>query len=162
MESTQITNTKSSLEAFQKDALEVAERELEALKAEHEKKKYLIDLDKKDIEILNNFILNDAPWKFTECLGITEVEKDTKKAAKEGKLFISAVPIEAIYYYLSKVEGTGRKVNSTAFLDIESYQRILKGISGGMEKVKADTDKVRQAEFTVAARREGIEPDTTI
>jgi len=148
---------KSTLSQFQLDALAEAEKELAALIKENESKKYLIDINKKDIEVLNSFILKDAPWKFTEALGIIEVEKEMKKAIKEGKLFISGVPIEAIYYYMSKVEGSGKNVNGEAFQTVETYLRILKGITQGLEKVKVDSEKLKQAEFTVAARREGIE-----
>jgi hypothetical protein len=163
MESTEITTAvESPLTNFQKDALDVAEKELETLREEVSNKKYLLDLDKKDLETLNKFIIEDATWKFTESLGIIEVEKEMKKAIKEGKLFTNAVAIEAIYYYMSKVEGNGRSVKATAFENVDSYLKVLKAITGGIEKVKIETEKVRQAEFVVAARREGIEPDASV
>jgi hypothetical protein len=165
MESTTISPNaiESPLASFQNSALEAAEKELETLRKEIESKKYLLDLDKKDLQTLNNFITTGAPWKFTESLGILEVEKEMKKAIKEGKLFTTSVAIEAIYYYMSKVEGTGKNTNSTAFQGgIEEYLKILKAVMGGLEKVKADTERVQRAEFVVAARREGIEPDSSV
>lgn len=151
----------SPLTEFQHKALEEAEAELEKLKKEIESRKYLVDVDKNDIKKLEAFILNDAPWKFTESLGIVEVEKEMKKAVKEGKLFTTNVAIEAIYYYLSKVEGKGRNTDATAFDSVDDYLRILKGVTSAIERMKADNERVRQAEFVVAARREGIEPDQT-
>lgn len=150
------------LSQFQKEALEDAENELEMLRDEIQKKKYLIDLKKEDITMIQKFIVNDAPWKFTECLGIIEVEKDLNDAVKSGKLYINGVAIEAIYYYMSKVEGKGKETDTSSFTKVEDYIRCLKGITGGLERVKADSEKVRQAEFIVAARREGIEPDESL
>jgi hypothetical protein len=151
-----------SLSEFQQKALEVAEKELEDLKKEMEGKKYLIDLKKPEIEMLSSFISNDAPWKFTECLGIVEIEKEMKNCIKTGKLFVSAVAVEAIYYYMSKVDGLGNGTNTKTFKTVEDYLKILKPITSGVERIKADTEKVRQAEFVVAARREGIEPEAPI
>lgn len=165
MEATEIVtenSLKTELNDFQKAALEAAEKELESLKKEVESRKYLIDLDKGDIEVLSNFIEKDAPWKFTESLGILEVEKEMKKSLKEGKLFTGALAIEAIYYYLSKVEGKGNTPNAESFGSASTYIRIVKAITTGVEKVKVDNEKVRNAEFIVAARREGIEPDSSI
>jgi GTPase involved in cell partitioning and DNA repair len=147
------------LNDFQKIALEKAEQDLESFKKELESKKYLIDIDKSDILKLKNFNENDATWKFTESLGVIEVKKDLDKAVKEGKLYISSVAIEAIYYYLSKVEGKGKSTNASSFDDVKDYIRVLKAITGGMERVRADNDKLQNAEFVVAARREGINTD---
>ena len=91
-----------------------------------------------------------------------EIEKELKESIKSGKLYIGAMPIEAIYYYLSKVEGKGKTTDTTTFKNLEDYIRVLKAITTGMEKMKIDNEKLRNAEFVVAARREGIEPDSTV
>jgi hypothetical protein len=150
-----------ALTNFQLEALEKAENELNDLRNELETKKYLIDLKKEDINLLNSFNTNDAPWKFTECLGVVELEKELNASVKSGKLYISAMPIEAIYYYLSKVEGKGNTTNTTTFTDVKDYIRVLKAVTNGIERVKADTERLRQAEFVVASRREGIDPEVT-
>jgi hypothetical protein len=85
-----------------------------------------------------------------------------KKATKEGKLFVGSLAIEAIYYYLSKVEGKGSSTGTQSFKTAADYIRVLKSITAGVERVKADNEKVRNAEFVVAARREGIEPDQSL
>lgn len=148
------------LNEFQEKALKEAEEKLEKLKTELSSKKYLIDCSKDDIKMLEEFNRVDAPWKFTECLGIVEVKKDLKEAVKSGKLYINAIAIEAIYYYLSKVEGKGETTNTKSFANIQDYIRVLKAITGSMERVKSDTEKLRNAEFVVAARREGIDTDS--
>ena len=166
METTTITPvetelSKSPLTEFQTAALEAAEKELESLKTEIENQKYLVDLKKDDLVSLNTFVAKDAPWKFTEALGIIEVRKETSKAVKDGKLFTNALTIEALYYYLSKVEGKGETVTGESFKTVDSYISVMKGIISALEKTKADNEKIRQAEFTVAARREGIDVDST-
>ena len=151
----------SPLNEFQQAAITQAEKELEDLRKELSTKKYLLDVDKKDVELLKTFIVNDATWKFTEALGIVEVTKELD-AIKDGKLFIKALAIEAIYYYMSKVEGTGTKPAGSSFPSITEYLRVLKAITVGVERVKADNEKLNNAEFVLAARMEGIEPDSSI
>ena len=155
-EATEPTN---SLTAFQQAALVTAEQELEAMRKELGTKKYLIDVKKEDIALLVKFNENDAPWKFTECLGVVEVEKELKNATKEGKLYTTAVAIEAMYYYLSKVEGKGKGTNTEAFKDVTDFIRVLKAITNGVDRIKTDNEKFRNQEFVVAARREGINTD---
>ena len=163
METQSIEQVKTpELSEFQVKALKEAEENLEKLQKEFSKKKYLIDLNKQDIEMLANYISNDAPWKFTECLGIKEIDKELKECIKTGKLFISAIATEAMYYYLSKIEGKGTSTNAKAFTNIEDYLRILKSITSCVERIKADNEKIKNAEFVLAARREGIEPDSSV
>lgn len=164
METTTVNEVEAgnSLTDFQKTALDNAEKELETLSNELQSKKYLIDLKKEDIVLLESFNKLDAPWKFTECLGIVEVEKELASAVKAGKLYIGAIAIEAMYYYMSKVEGTGKSTNTESFKNVDDYIRVLKALTLGMERVKADNEKLRQAQFVVAARREGIDPDSSI
>ena len=150
------TNT---LTAFQTEALATAEKELEAMRKELNTKKYLIDVKKEDIALLVKFNEKDAEWKFSECLGIVEVEKELKVATKEGKLYTTAVAVEAMYYYLSKVEGKGKGTNTTAFTDVADFIRVLKAITQGVDRIKTDNEKFRNQEFIVAARREGINTD---
>ena len=151
----------TSLNEFQQQALDSAKKIHDDLKKEMETQKYLVDINTEDLNALSAYIANDAPWKFTECLGIVEVTKELKVAQKAKKLFTGAIAIEAIYYYLSKVEGKGYHPTSEkgSFTDIDQYIRVIKGISSAVERIKIDNDKVRQAEFILAARMEGIDPE---
>jgi hypothetical protein len=152
----------SPLSDFQQAAFDSAKQDLENLVKELSEKRYLIDFTKDEVAMLDSFIKNDAPWKFTEALGIIEVEKEMKTAMKQGKLFTTSLAIEAIYFYLSKVDGKGKNTSASTFKKVEDYIKILKGITAGMEKVKADNERVKNAEFILAARKEGIEPDSSI
>lgn len=151
------------LNEFQQEAVKQAEKDLEDLKKEIASKKYLIDITKSEIATLKNFILEDAAWKFTESLGIVEIEKELALAEKEGKLFSKALAIEAIYYYMSKVEGNGNRPNTPkSFTSVSEYIKVLKAITNGVERIKADNEKVNNAEFVLAARMEGIDPDSSV
>ena len=111
----EVTAIEVSLTEIQQEAYALAEKELDAYREELTTKKYLVDLKKEDIKTSIDFMNNDAQWKFTESLGIGEVTKDLETSLKKnGKIFISAVATEALYYYLSKVEGTGKKVNCSS------------------------------------------------
>jgi hypothetical protein len=152
-----------TLTDIQQEAFKEATAELEAFKAELETKKYFMDLTKAEIQILRGFITEDAPWKFMESLGIGEVDSQLSKSVeKNGKAFINAVTIEAVYYYLSKVEGVGKKVNSPNIGTVDVYLKLLKATNGVRNAVTADNEKLKNLEYIVACRSEGIEPEAII
>jgi len=163
-EETQVNtlNTANELNEFQANALREAEEQLEALRKEISNKKYLIDLNKKDIDLIEKFNALDAQWKFTECLGVIELEKEIRNAKKEKVFYANAVAVEAMYYYLSKVEGRGKTTNTETFENVDDFIRVLKAFTSGKEKIKTDGDRLSHAEFVVAARREGIEAESPV
>jgi hypothetical protein len=149
-----------TLEKNKLSPLEIAEKERNEIKEKVENFIYEVDLNADDVKILQSFILRDAPWKFTESLGILEIEKELQVAVEtKTKIKTKALGIEAIYYYLSKVEGNGKSVKSTSFKATEDYIRVLRGISQAKEKIEENNEKLNRAEFVLAARREGIEPE---
>ena len=150
-----------SLDEIQNDALEKAENELESYKQELEKKKYLVDLKGNDITSLLNYITHDAPWKFTEALGIIEVINELKECVSKNKLFMTAISIEALYFYLSKVEGKGTKAYGSIG-SIEIYIKILKSINVVRNIILTENEKLKELEFIVASRKQGIVPDSSL
>lgn len=150
------------LSDVQAKALNEAIEKLQKTFAETEKKKYLVDLKKEDIEMLSKFMANDAPWKFNESLGIVEVNRVLAEAKKTGKLFIGSVPVEAIWYYLSKVEGKGNNTSTTSITDVESYLRIVKPFFKVRDAIAADQEVLKKLEFIIECRKQGIEPDATL
>jgi hypothetical protein len=148
------------LSDVQAKAFEQAQSELEEFRKEMETKKYFSDMTEKDIKILQSFLLNDAPWKFTESLGIREVNKEIKESLekKKGKLFMGATAYEAMYFYLSRVEGTGEKVTAKSIGDLETYLRLLKNINAARSSVAEDNKKLQHLEYVAASRSEGLDP----
>jgi hypothetical protein len=148
------------LSEVQQQAYDEAVKKLEDFVKEVESKKYLVDIDKKDIEKLRKFIVEDAKWKFMESLGIGEVSKDLATSVdKSGKVFINAVALEAIHYYLSKVEGTGKSVDSPSLGDIDSYLKILKAIIAARNSANLDVEMRKELEYIVTCRSEGLDPE---
>jgi hypothetical protein len=136
-----------------------AQDELDKFNHDISTKKYFVDLKKEEIKILQDFIEKDAKWKFMESLGIGEVGKELSKSIdKTNKAFIPGTAIEAIYYYLSKVEGVGKKVDSSAISDVETYLKLLKAINVARNAISLDTEKQKQLEYALACRAEGLDP----
>lgn len=148
------------LSDVQVKAYETAQAELDAFRKEMETKKYFADMTEKDIKTLQAFLLNDAPWKYMESLGIREVNKEIQEslAKSKGKLFMGATAFEALAFYLSKVDGTGEKVTAKSIGDIETYIRLLKNINAARASVGEDSKKLQQLEYVAASRSEGLDP----
>jgi len=152
--------THVELSDIQKAAYEEALKEVEKFKKELETKKYLVDLKAVQVTNLRNFITNDAKWKFMEALGIGEVDKNLSTAVdKHGKVFISAVTLEAIYYYLSKVEGTGQSVDATSIGTVDNYISILKALNAAKNSAAIDNEKLKELEYIATCRAEGLDPE---
>lgn len=148
------------LSDVQKQLFEEAQKDLDNFVKDLSSKKYYVELKKEDVKILQNFVQNDAKWKFMESLGIGEVSRELESSLdKTGKAFIPAAAIEAIYYYLSKVEGIGQKVDSNAIKDVETYLRILKAINVSRNSVSVDAEKQKHLEYVLACRAEGLDPE---
>ena len=148
-----------SLTAVQKEALEKAQAELESYRKELEEKKYLADVNPAQIKSILDYVSNEAPWKFTEALGIKEVAKEMEACAKKGKLFMNAISFEALYFYLSKIEGTGMSTTSKHISSLEDYLTILKAINVVRNVISHENEKLKEMEFVVASRAEGLEPE---
>lgn len=151
------------LSEIQQAALKTSIDDYKKASSELEKKKYLIDVNKDQIKILKDFARKDAQWKFNECLGIIEINKVLDESEKSGKLFVNSVAVEALYYYLSKVEGKGNYVsNAAAFPSVIEYLAIVKSFVKTREVIKVDQEKLKQLEFVIESRSQGIEPDASL
>lgn len=150
------------LNEIEQAAVDAAKKEVERLRKKSETEKYLIDISENDANVLETFIVTDAEWKYTEALGIQQVALDIEKSRKEKKkVFLSATAVEAIFYFLSKVEGNGSVVkgNCNSLKDIGTFIRILKSVSVAIEKIRKDNDALKEAEFQLASREQGITPE---
>lgn len=146
------------LSDIQQAALKQSEEELQAFKRELETKKYLVDLKVDDIKSILNYMRTDAPWKFTESLGVLEVVGELTECVKKGKMFMTAISIEALYFYLSKVEGKGMNVDGSIG-SLESYLKMLKAINVVRTVILNENEKLKELEFIAASRREGLAPE---
>jgi len=107
-------------------------------------KLYLIEGGEPVATAVVDFLQNKAQWKFSEALGIMECirqvnEAKTNIAKKKTKEFmIPSLALEAIYYFLTKVEGVG-------ISEAENYvKNLLKPVSDGLSRAKNDREAIDQ------------------
>jgi hypothetical protein len=116
--------------------IEQAENELKT-------KTYLIEGGSAIANDLISFLKNDAQWKFSEALGIGEAINQLESAlvnitkGKTKELMVPSIALEAIYYFLTKVEGTG--VESA-----NKFVKLLKPVTDALGRSKNDRSKIDQ------------------
>lgn len=134
-------------------------KELDALNADVKNKVYPIKLDDEtSLLALIDFIDNGATWKNMEALGIIEVSKalhaEKSKGLKSGNIFLQSLPIQALSFFLSKVEDKGVQ-------RAERHIKFVKPLDEALKLIKQDTDKVNALETKLAAAENGIEVEKT-
>jgi hypothetical protein len=116
------------------------QKEIDLRHKEIETKYYIVQGGAAAGQKLLDFVKNEAQWKFTEAVGIVEMTKEIQKAidkAQEGKeLFLQVLPLEALWFFINKVEGVGLE-KATYFHD-----HLIKPVGEALSRVKADRDKV--------------------
>lgn len=143
---TLIVSKQEELEIRNKMRAELVEKltaKIEAKEKELQTKKYIIEGGASAGETIAFFLKEKAQWKFSEALGIIESVSQFETAAesiKKGKakeLFVPALALEAVYYFLTKVEGKGLR-------EAKLYVEILKPISDALGRSKQDRQEIDQ------------------
>jgi hypothetical protein len=97
---------------------------------------------------------NNAEWREKEALGVIEICKVIDKAKKDGikqeTLYMSALPLEASHYFLSKTSGKGLG-------EAKKFISMLKPFSQSLESTKADAAEIQGLEKELAAAQQGLE-----
>ncbi len=119
------------------------------------KKVYAVKFEsKEDLENFFSFMENNAEWREKEALGVIEICKVIDKAKKEGikqeTLYMSALPLEASHYFLSKTSGKGLS-------EAKKFISMLKPFSQSLESTKADAAEIQGLEKELAAAQQGID-----
>jgi hypothetical protein len=150
-EQTEQTAEQKRIEIEQK--LVVAKAALEALDAETKDKQYAIKIGD-SLDTLLKFIDEEANWKFTEALGVQQVHKKLtsckRDGLKNGCIFVGALEVDAIHYFMSKAEGKGLE-------KAERFLSILKPMNDAIKLVTADRKEMEKLTQQVAAYSEGID-----
>ncbi len=142
----EIVSKREELEIRNKMRAEMVEKltaKIEAKQKELETKKYIIEGGATAGDTISSFLKEKAQWKFSEALGIIESVSQIETAAeaiKKGKakeLFVPALALEAVYYFLTKVEGKG-------LTEANEYVAILKPISDALGRSKQDRQEIDQ------------------
>ena len=143
---TMIVSKQEELEIRNKMRAELVEKltaKIEAKEKELQTKKYIIEGGASAGETISLFLKEKAQWKFSEALGIIESISQIETAIesiKKGKvkdLFVPALALEAVYYFLTKVEGKG-------LIEAKRYVEILKPISDALGRSKQDRQEIDQ------------------
>ena len=109
-----------------------------------ETKKYIVDGELTTGNAILNFLKTEATWKFTEAKGIVEAVKQTQSAIdgitskKVKHLLVDSTALEAIYYFLSKVEKTG--LEAAAFY----IDNMVLPVSNALGRAKEDRTALDQ------------------
>ena len=127
-----------------------------------EKKGYIVEGVEKRAHVLIDWLTNNAKWKFSESMGVIEAIRQIEVAAesiKKGKtkeLLLPNLCLEAVYYFVSKVEGVG--LEEANFYTHE----LLKPIADGLGRAKVDKDSIESKQFELASYQNGIDPTKNI
>jgi hypothetical protein len=129
-------------------------KELDDFEAELKNKVYPVKVETDGhVTGLIDFIENHAPWKNMEALGITEVSKVLREqqisGLKSGNIFLASLPIQAISFFLSKVESKGLK-------HAERHLEFVKPIDNALKLIKMDNDRQNQLNSELSAAEQGI------
>ena len=135
--------------------IEHCEKTLAEAKDRISKKVYAVKFEsKEDLDNFFSFMENDAEWREKEALGVIEICKVINKAKKDGikqeTLYMSALPLEASHYFLSKTSGKGLG-------EAKKFISMLKPFSQSLESTKADAAEIQGLEKELAAAQQGLE-----
>ena len=123
-------------------------------KEEISKKEYAVSITPEAFGKLKDFMENEAEWNQTESLGVIEVMKVLSAIEKEGissgTIFVQALPLEAMHYFLSKTRGKGLKAAN-------DFMTIWKPLDLALQRSKSDALEIKDLEKELAAAQQGIQ-----
>lgn len=134
-------------------------KEFEDFDKELKTKVYPIKIENEsNLDSLIDFIENQATWKNMEALGIIEVAKvlnvEKTTGIKSGNIYIASLPIQALSFFLSKVEDKGIR-------NAERHIKFVKPVDEALKLIKLDNDKQNQMNNELAAAENGISVEQT-
>jgi len=141
-----IENEKKSVSTMtadeRKKELDILQTEIDNRNRELETKLYIVEGGAAAGEAFIKFATKEAKWKFTEAIGIVEMLKEIEVAvanAKDGKqLFLRILPLEALWFFINKVEGIGLE-------DAKYYSdMLLKPVGDALARVKTDRESINE------------------
>lgn len=143
------------LNSLDQARIEACQKNLDETKERISKKVYAVKFEaQEDLNRFIDFINNKTQWKEKEALGVIEINKVLEKAQREGiqqnALYLQALPLEASYYFLSKITGSGLE-------EAKKYIAMLKPFDVALSSVKADAVEIQNLEKELAAAQQGIE-----
>lgn len=154
----EVVSATNEKQEHRKKLAKFLEEKLESKRKEVSEKTYPISGGLDTAKALYNFIKNDAQWKFTESIGIIEaarvLDEQIKllggKEPKSNELTLSAVTVEAVYYFLTKEEGKGLG-KAIAYVN-----NLLRPINEALSSSKSDREAINQMERDLGTLQDAI------
>lgn len=147
--------TEMSIEERQ-SLISALQKEIDDRTAEMNTKFYIVEGNVARGEQLIKFLTEKAQWKFTEAIGVVEAVKEITEAvnkakARNGQLFLQILPLEALWFFINKVEGVG-------LAEADYYQsNLVKPIGEALSRVKNDRDSINQLMMRQGALEAGAD-----
>jgi len=140
------------------DLIAAIQDEMDARNKEITEKYYIVEGGAAAGEKFVDFLSNDAQWKFTEAIGILEAIKEINEAIAKAKtdknLFLKVLPLEALWFFINKVDGAGAST-AKAYHD-----NLLKPVAEALGRVKADRDAINALAMRQGALEIGADFET--
>jgi hypothetical protein len=152
MEESQFEEILSRIDQKRIDACQKA---VDEAKEKISRKVYAVQFSaKEDLDNYIDFMENEAEWREKEALGVIEICKVIEKIRKDGiqqnTIYLSALPLEASHYFLSKKSGKGLS-------EARKFIGMLKPFGVALESTKADAAEIQGLEKELAAAQQGLE-----
>lgn len=138
-----------------KELVAKLENELAELKKEFNEKLFLVKVSPEVAKKIHDFIILKAKWKYSESVGIIQINEELEKAMKQTNqlgfegLMLSNLTLEAINYFYSTTEGVG-------LIQAKDFLEQVKPLSEALTEAQKFTEKINTKEFELASAREGI------
>jgi type I site-specific restriction-modification system R (restriction) subunit len=139
--------------SIDKDLIESLESQIAEKKEEIKSKVYAVNMTEGLLDSYEKFVKEEAEWNSTEALGVKEIHKQIQKIRKEGikngVILMSALPLEATHYFLSKSKGKG-------LASAEAFLSLYKPFDMALSDAKRDAAEIKDLEKQLAAAMQGI------
>jgi len=131
------------------------EIQIEEKSKELETKVYAVQLDEEAVGLLKDYMTNEVVWNGLECIGVVEVNRilNSEIKSSNGMIFLKAIEIQAIHYFVSKISGKGLN-------EAEKYKdfakKVSKYVNESLEKTKGDGLELNSLKEKLKAAMQGI------
>lgn len=135
--------------------IEELQKKIEEKANELENKKYLIPGGVDIAKIIKSFVVKEAKWKFTECLGVVEINRSMHEFINDPakkELMVNPLTLEALYYFMARHDGVGLP-------EAEKFVSLLKAINQAKHRADEDKKEFEEMQFRLQSLQHGIDPD---
>jgi len=132
--------------------VKLAADSLDSFKKELKTKLYALKGDDALVAEFKDFVENEAQWKAMEALGIEELSRvfNDMGPVKNGVFYLKNLEVDALHYFLSRVEGKGKETSA-------KFLRMIRSVNEAVKMVQADNRNQIKLEHELTAAEQGID-----